>query len=810
MKSRMRQMLLLPLLMLVLLETNAQALKGEAAKHEPKVRDMVAFLEYMLNTLGNEKTSARDKDVLITQSYTKIFRDAKVQIEDDLVEKRNVITNKDVPAYLKDVDFFFTNVKFEFHIESIQSEETTADKLFYKVKLTRNLKGTTVEGKEINNTMPRYIEINYNPQDQDLKIVSIYTNEFDEREALESWWNGLSHEWQSIFRRSINLTDSITLKDIKRMTTIDSLNLSNNKFIQRIEPLSQLLSLAHLNLANTNITDVSPIRNLTELVYLNLSDTRIVDISPLRYSAKLVTLNVAGTDVADIAVVEQLVNLRQLELAHTPVVDFSSLDFLDSLRYLDVSSTALTTLEVLGVAPALVQLNVSRTALSDVTDVGTFANLESLNLDSLPVSDITEIGKLKKLEVLYLNHTAVTSLEPLRNLKTLERVYCDNTPIDQSAANAFMEANPNTLVIFDSEDVRGWWSELSASWKQLLGRTAGISATPSKEELARVTNLDSINFAYDVSIRDLEPLRALPKLRVIIANKTIISDLTPLAALRHVQKMDISNTRISDLSVLASFKALKELHAENLSIQNFDTLAVISSMKKMYVDGCNIRNGQVQAFLRHNPECLVVYKTAELEQWWNNVSSTWKQAFQKQLPMQSPFVREYLHRLVELEKVQLANIAVDDLTVFDQFIRLKELSFSGTHINSLGPLFRHRTLEVLRVNDNPVRNLGPLAELGNLRELDISNTAVDDLEVLKNLQQLTVLNCAGTQIKKLNTLEKIKGLESLDCSNTEVKSLNPVSDLSLSTLKCYNTRISARKVEQFKTKNPECKVTYYR
>src|SRR5690606_24935469 len=120
MKSNMRQMLLLYLVMLVALESNAQNLKGEAAKHEPKVRDMVAFLEYMLNTLGNEKTSARDKDVLITQSYTKIFRDAKVQIEDDLVEKRNVITNKDVPAYLKDVDFFFTNVKFEFHIESIQ------------------------------------------------------------------------------------------------------------------------------------------------------------------------------------------------------------------------------------------------------------------------------------------------------------------------------------------------------------------------------------------------------------------------------------------------------------------------------------------------------------------------------------------------------------------------------------------------------------------------------------------------------------------------------------------------------------------
>ena len=89
----------------------------EVKEHEQKVKDMVAFLEYVLNTLGDKTTSARDKDVLITESYTKIFRDGKVQVEDDLVEKRNVITNKDVQAYLKDVDFFFDNIKFEFKIK---------------------------------------------------------------------------------------------------------------------------------------------------------------------------------------------------------------------------------------------------------------------------------------------------------------------------------------------------------------------------------------------------------------------------------------------------------------------------------------------------------------------------------------------------------------------------------------------------------------------------------------------------------------------------------------------------------------------
>src|SRR6478609_180933 len=45
---------------------------------DKRVRDMVAFLQYMLNMLASGSTNARDKDVLITQSYSKIFFDSNV------------------------------------------------------------------------------------------------------------------------------------------------------------------------------------------------------------------------------------------------------------------------------------------------------------------------------------------------------------------------------------------------------------------------------------------------------------------------------------------------------------------------------------------------------------------------------------------------------------------------------------------------------------------------------------------------------------------------------------------------------------
>src|SRR5687767_8086637 len=54
--------------------------EADAVSDEKKVRDIVAFLEYMLNTLGSSGTPIRDKEVLITESYAKIFRDSKVQV----------------------------------------------------------------------------------------------------------------------------------------------------------------------------------------------------------------------------------------------------------------------------------------------------------------------------------------------------------------------------------------------------------------------------------------------------------------------------------------------------------------------------------------------------------------------------------------------------------------------------------------------------------------------------------------------------------------------------------------------------------
>ena len=393
--------------------------------------------------------------------------DAKVQVEDDLVEKRNVITNKDVQAYLKDVDFFYDNLKFEFTIKDIVGKVNANDRLFYKVSLIRNMQGTTVEGKLVNNTTPRYIEINYEPKDQDLKIVSIYTNEFDEKEGLTNWWKQLSFEWQSIFQRKLNISDSVDLSDIGNIASIEALDLSGNTYIQNIEPLTQLTSLQTLNLSNTSVMELSPIRNLTELVELNLSNTKLQDISALKYSDKLVRLNINGTAVDDIQVLERMTRLENLEMKGTNVTDFTPLSYLVSLKQLNLESDKISNLAPLDSLFSLTELNASKTMVANVDPLKSLKNLTILDLDSTQVSYIKGLGDLTGLKILYLSHTLISDLNALQPLPHIERIYCDQTKVDRVMADAFMSAKERcTCHYYDSKDLKGWWASLPLAWQK--------------------------------------------------------------------------------------------------------------------------------------------------------------------------------------------------------------------------------------------------------------------------------------------------------------------------------------------------------
>ena len=93
--------------------------KAEIEEYSQQIRVMTRYLEEPFSFIGNPEATAQEKDIVFKESYAKIFKDDKVQIEDDLDDNRSTYINKDVQAYLKDIDFFFKDIKFTLKVDDI-------------------------------------------------------------------------------------------------------------------------------------------------------------------------------------------------------------------------------------------------------------------------------------------------------------------------------------------------------------------------------------------------------------------------------------------------------------------------------------------------------------------------------------------------------------------------------------------------------------------------------------------------------------------------------------------------------------------
>ena len=161
--------------------------KDEIAKYENEIQMMVSYLEETMNFIGDSATANVEKEIVFTESWSKVFIDDKVQIEDDLDVNRNTPINKDVQAYLKDIDFFFKWAIFKFDLQSVSNSTREDGTVFFKATMSRQLTAKTINDEMVEDVRNRYIEINLDRQNNLLKIASIYTTKINEKEALRNW-----------------------------------------------------------------------------------------------------------------------------------------------------------------------------------------------------------------------------------------------------------------------------------------------------------------------------------------------------------------------------------------------------------------------------------------------------------------------------------------------------------------------------------------------------------------------------------------------------------------------------------------------
>ncbi|HSN49763.1 MAG TPA: leucine-rich repeat domain-containing protein, partial [Bacteroidales bacterium] len=455
---------------------------------------LVKFFEGTLNFLADKRNPVKEKQTIVTSSYLKSFWDDKVQVEDDLDEKRLVSLYKDIPAYLTDVDFFFKRAKFTYTVQEVAVMTNEIGQTYFKVTANRTLTGLTVNDDSVNSNKVRYIEINYDDSKQQLKIVSIYTTKLNEQNDMRNWWNALPQAWKDIFGKDVQIdagknlnqvtlfSDSISTVNgeqmkldapriyplLTRIITLGNIDLSGNASVTDLTPLGKLSGLKEVNLSGTPVSDLMPLKNLNDLEVLDISGTQVISLEPLRYSNHIKILKMKGTKIPDLEMIANFSDLSELDLSSTPVTSLAPLKDLTALRDLRFSNTGIT----------------------DLTPLTGLTQLTILYFSDTKVEDITPLAGLKNLQVTVFDKTNVKSLSALENSPQLIRVFCDNSKVARAEAIGFMVKHPEILVIFATDELQKWWTAMSPEWKKVFNQYRKIDASPTSEQLHRLATID--------------------------------------------------------------------------------------------------------------------------------------------------------------------------------------------------------------------------------------------------------------------------------------------------------------------------------
>ncbi|HJN06825.1 MAG TPA: hypothetical protein QF480_09435 [Bacteroidales bacterium] len=840
-------------------------------------KQLISYLEGTVNFLGDPNELPSDKDMIINNSFLKIFASDKVQIEDDLDENRKLPLNKDVQAYLKDIDFFYKKVNFGFEIEKTEQLVTDSGVIVFKFTLNRHLEGITVNNDTVNNNQLRFIEINLDPLQRDLKIASIYTTKVREKEELKYWWNNMPTDWKNFFGKSIIVYDTLPFKNIiefsdstiitmkwaevvsadtiivvddintdpvllagdtalivyetgsvmvldtikvntstiyrilNTLKSIRRIDLSDNLIIRNLIPVSELTDLVEINISNTLIEDLSPIRNLNKLEIFNCSGSPVTALEPLRYVTTMKELYCSNTSIERIGILSNMEELSELDLSNSSITSLDALRGLNKLAHLKISKTNVTNLSPLNNLSSLSDLNISNTKVKTLTTIDSLISLQNLNIDNTHIYNLQPISYYTDLSILQANNTSIADLNPLSNLSLLKVIYCDNSNVTMAEANRFMDANPQCLVIYNSQELINWWNALTVEWKDIFRTKFSITPPVTKEKLHQLINQTSLSVAYNRNIHSLQPLRMLHRLEELDIQNTSISDLTPLSGLNNLETLNLNETNVNTLEPLSSLHNLKQISFENTEIDELKPLSGSNFLEIIYCDKSKIKAAKALSFKNMHNSCLIIYQSQKLRLWWDNLDAVWEQMFIDQFNLSANPSNEELQELVDLTALEIKNnVSLNNLTPLHIFVRLEQLTVSNTSITDISPITSLTGLKKLNISSNPIFDLGLINKLTGLEELSIENTSVEDLEPISGLKRLISLNIAGTRMKSLKYIQGLNNLEKLYINNTRIKSLKPIIELSkLMLLQCYNTSIRSSRVEEFKISHPQTEVVFY-
>ncbi len=807
----------------------------QVAQYTEQSKQLVSYLEGTLNFLGNPNELPSEKDIIFNESYLKFFVDDKVQVEDDLDENRDISLNKDIQAYLKDIDFFFKQVKFSFEIDEIEQLVTDSNILVFKLSLNRHLEGITVENDTVNNNQLRFIEINLDPLQNDLKIASIYTTKIREQEELRFWWNNMSSEWKNFFGKSIIVYDTLPFKNIEwfsdtsivtmkrnEVVTSDTAILSDDGItdpplfdrdtmlivydtITQIIPdtisvstntiyrlLKSFKNIKAINLSNNLIiSELNPLSELSELVELNISNTLIEDLSPIRNLKKLEILDCSGSKVIDIGSIRYISSLKELNLSNNGIDNINAIRSLKRIHKLDLSGSSVVQLDPISELTNLSHLKISNTEITTLNPLSGLRHLSDLNISNSKIKSLISIDSLYSIQNLNIDSTLITNLEPITNLLQLSILQANNTEI----SNLSPLNNHSSLKVIYCDNSRVGMNEAN----KFMDINPGCLVIYNSQELVnwwhglskewQTIFKTTYNFAEPITKEKLHVL--INQTTLSIANNNEILSLEPLSMLHRLEILEMQNTNVTDLSPLSGLNNLEIINLKNTEVSSLESFNTLHNLKQINIEETEINDISplVNSKKLDNIYCdnsnvtidnIVKFKES------NNECLILFQSVRNRMwwnSLETSWQNEF-QSILDLPP----SPSNEEL---QKLIDLQKLTISNNMLlNNLNPLHVFYKLEELIINNTSISDISPILSLSTLIKLNLSKNPISEVEFISKLFNLEELILENTSIEDLEPISDLNNLIILNIAGTKIKSLKYLEKLAaLEKLYINNTRV---------------------
>lgn len=809
--------------------------------YENQIYQMVNFLQETINFIGDPNNSIREKDVIFKESYSKIFRDENVQVDDDLDENRGTVINKDVQSYLKDIDFFFQNVKFNFDIQSITPQINESGETFFKVSMVRSMAGRTITGDSVANTRNRFLEINLDAYKKELKIASFYTTKPNVKEELCGWWNSMDMSWKKYFGKDVIvyedvemshideiLTDGFTMlvkrdvilqdtfmivgRDTMSMDRIDELyghrpdtvvfiddtvsrwvtDTVKTSLTPIYEALEQMSKITEVNVAgNEDIVNLEPLSELSELRVLDCSNTKVSDINPIRNLNQIRDLNISNTDITDISNLKYANVVQNFKADNIRIDDISVVASFEGLSNLNVSNTNVYDVSCLAKCLELNTINLSGTEVVDLSPVGNLLKLYDLDVSNTPVSDISPLQGLVNLHFLNIEGTRVIDLSALHNLDRLNEINFSNTRI--SNINALDKMSRLSKIYCDNSLVD---KKVADGFMNSNPNVLVIYETKALESWWNSLPSFWKNLLTDQAMTSKNPSKE--ELHSIINIRSLkvdyyIQDAEPIERLTNIEFLDFSDSKIDDLTPLYGLHNLKSLNVKNTTISDLSPLSNLKNLKEL-----NIENTDVQSLqpLHDLPNITKIYadNSKVLQEEVLDLKRKNRQVF---VVYQTEDLRLWWGNLDltwrEIFNNHLLCNSNPTPEQLQSIVDIEEIVVNPDNvIYSLEPLRQMAFLKKLVVNNNQIQDLTPLNDKDFLEVLSVSGNPIDNLNPLSNLTLLKSINIENTAVSDLTPIASLTNVKMLNIGGTSVKNLKPISDfMALEDLSIVNTYVKS-------------------